>query len=118
GGKVAKLHLDDEARMRGIEPVVLGPGDDLRALAEAAVRDGADALGAAGADSHGLPFVCIPAGTRNHFALDLGVDRRDPVAALDAFGTAREATIDLADVNGDIFVNNVSLGLYAEIAAS
>jgi len=129
GGKVAKLHLDDEARMRGIEPVVLGPGDDLRALAEAAVRDGADALGAAGGDgsqaivaavaaSHGLPFVCIPAGTRNHFALDLGVDRRDPVAALDAFGTAREATIDLADVNGDIFVNNVSLGLYAEIAAS
>ena len=32
-----------------------------------------------------LPFACIPAGTRNHFALDLGVDRDDVVGALDAF---------------------------------
>ena len=129
GGKVAKLHLADEARRRGLEPVLLERGDDLRALAEAAVARGADALGMAGGDgsqavvagvaaADELPFVCVPAGTRNHLALDLGVDRDDPVRALDAFGPARETTIDLAEVNGEIFVNNVSLGIYAEIVAS
>jgi len=128
-GKPARLHLADEACRRGIEPVVLEPGDDLRALAEAAVARGADALGMAGGDGsqaivaavaaeHGLPYVCIPAGTRNHFALDLGVDRRHPVRALDAFGPARQASIDLAEVNGEVFVNNVSLGIYAQFVAS
>jgi diacylglycerol kinase family enzyme len=128
-GKAARLHLADEARRRGIEPVVLEPGDDLRALAEAAVTSGADVLGMAGGDgsqaivatvaaAHGLSFVCIPAGTRNHFALDLGVDRDDPVRALDAFGPAQETTIDLAEVNGEAFLNNVSLGLYAHFVAS
>jgi diacylglycerol kinase family enzyme len=128
-GKVARLHLADEACRRRIEPVLLSQGDDLRALAEAAVARGADALGMAGGDGSqavvaavaagaGLPFVCIPAGTRNHLALDLGIDRDDPVGALDAFGPARETTIDLAEVNGEVFVNNVSLGLYARIVAS
>ena len=74
---------------RGVETVVLGPDDDLTALAERAVTDGAEVLGMAGGDgsqadvaavavAHGLPFVCIPAGTRNHFALDLNLDRSDP----------------------------------------
>ncbi len=109
-GKVERVHLADEARRCGIEPVELHRGDDFRALAEAAVARGADALGMAGGDcsqavvaaaaaEHGLPFVCIPAGTRNHLALDLGIDRDDPVGALEAFGSAREATIDLAEVN-------------------
>jgi diacylglycerol kinase family enzyme len=126
GGKVEKFSLVDEARSRGIEPVVLAPGDDLRTLAERAVEDGADVLGMAGGDgsqavvasvaaAHDLAFVCVPAGTRNHLAVDLGVDRKDVVGALDAFGAAREARIDLGEVNGRIFVNNVSLGLYAEI---
>jgi diacylglycerol kinase family enzyme len=129
GGKSERLHLADEARRRGIEPVLLEPGDDLRALAEAAAERGADALGMAGGDgslavvaavaaARNLPFVCVPAGTRNHFARDLGIDRREVVTALDAFGPAREATIDLAEVNGEVFVNNVSLGLYAHIIAS
>jgi diacylglycerol kinase family enzyme len=56
----------------------------------------------------------VPAGTRNHFALDLGVDRDDVVGALDAFVDGGERVVDLADVNGRCFVNNVSLGLYAE----
>ena len=64
--------------------------------------------------THGLPFVCIPAGTRNHFALDLGVDRRDLVGALDAFTDGAERRIDVADVNGRLFLNNVSLGVYGE----
>jgi diacylglycerol kinase family enzyme len=128
-GKATRLHLLDEARRRGIEPIVLEPGDDLRALADAAVARGADALGMAGGDGsqavvaavaaeHGVPFVCIPAGTRNHFALDLGIDRNDPVRALDAFGPARETMIDVGEVNGDTFVNNVSLGLYARFVAA
>ena len=126
GGKVERFGLVDEARRRGIDPIVLGPGDDLRALAEAAVAGGADVIGMAGGDgsqaivasvaaAHGVAFVCIPAGTRNHLAQDLGVDRDDVVGALDAFAEAREARIDLGEVNGQVFVNNVSLGIYAEI---
>jgi diacylglycerol kinase family enzyme len=56
----------------------------------------------------------VPAGTRNHFALDLGVDRDDVVGALDAFVDGAERVVDLADVNGRVFVNNVSLGIYGE----
>ena len=67
---------------------------------------------------HDLPYVCIPAGTRNHLALDLGLDRDDVVGALDAFIDGGERRIDLAFVNGRIFVNNVSLGVYAEIVQS
>ena len=90
-----------------------------------AVADGADGLAMAGGDGsqaivaavaaeHDLPYACIPAGTRNHFALDLGVDRDDVVGALDAFVDGGERCVDLAEVNGRVFVNNVSLGLYAE----
>ena len=65
-----------------------------------------------------VALVCIPAGTRNHFALDLGLDRDDVVEALDAFGDAVERRIDLAEVGGRVFVNNVSLGIYAKIVQS
>ena len=63
-------------------------------------------------------MVVVPAGTRNHLAMDLGLDRGNVVGALDAFGAARERAIDLGEVNGRVFVNNVSLGLYAEIIRS
>jgi diacylglycerol kinase family enzyme len=125
GGKAERFHLADEARKRGIEAVELEPGDDLWKLVEDAVASGADALAMAGGDGsqaivaamaakHGLPYACIPAGTRNHFALDLGVDRDDVVGALDAFVNGGERVVDLATVNDRVFVNNVSLGLYAE----
>jgi diacylglycerol kinase family enzyme len=125
GGKALKANLAAEARTRGIEPIELTPGDDLEQLVHAAVAAGADALAAAGGDGtqaliasiaaeHDLPFACIPAGTRNHLALDLGVDRDDVVGALDAFVAGGERRVDLAEVNGRTFVNNVSLGLYAE----
>jgi diacylglycerol kinase family enzyme len=128
GGKGERFHLADEARSRGIEPVELRPGDDLRELVRQAVASGADALAMAGGDGsqaivaaiaaeRGLPYACIPAGTRNHFALDLGVDRDDVVGALDAFVEGGERRVDLADVNGQVFVNNVSLGLYADAVA-
>ncbi len=100
-------------------------GTDLEQLVRKAVADGADALAMAGGDGSqaivaavaaelDLPYACIPAGTRNHFALDLGVDRDDVVGALDSFVDGGERRVDLAEVNGRVFVNNVSLGLYAE----
>ena len=76
--------------------------------------DGSQAVVAAVAADAGLPYACIPAGTRNHFALDLGVDRDDVVGALDAFVDGGERLVDLGEVNGRVFVNNVSLGVYAE----
>jgi diacylglycerol kinase family enzyme len=126
GGKAERAMLVDRARERGIDARVLGPQQDLAALVDEVVADGADALGMAGGDgslavvaaaarAHRLPFVCVPAGTRNHFALDLGVDRHDLVGALDAFGDdGVERSIDVADVNGRLFLNNVSLGIYGD----
>src|SRR5204862_5727448 len=76
--------------------------------------DGSQAVVATIASEAGLPYACVPAGTRNHFALDLGVDRDDVIGALDAFVDGGERRVDLAEVNGRVFVNNVSLGLYAE----
>jgi diacylglycerol kinase family enzyme len=126
GGKVGRFDLVGEAHRRGITPIVLDRGDDLRALAEGAVADGADVIGMAGGDGsqalvadvarrHDVPFVCVPAGTRNHFALDLGLDRADVPAALDAYGPAVERRVDLAEVGGRIFVNNASIGTYATV---
>jgi diacylglycerol kinase family enzyme len=129
GGKVGRFALVDECKRRGIEPIVLRPGDDLLQLAEEAVTSGADVVGMAGGDGsqaliatvaikHGIPLVVIPAGTRNHFALDLGVNREDVVGALDAFTDGVESSIDLATVNGRVFVNNASTGIYARIVQS
>ena len=117
-GKATRAGLAERARERGIEVIVVRPDDDLAALVAAAVARGAGALGvavvAAAALEHGLPFVCVPAGTRNHFALDLGLDRHDLVGSLDAFTDAVERRIDVAEVNGRLFLNNVSLGIYGD----
>jgi diacylglycerol kinase family enzyme len=125
GGKAQRAGLVERARERGIEAVALRPGDDLATLVEAAVAAGADALGVAGGDgslavvaavaaARDLPFVCVPAGTRNHFARDVGAAPNDVVGALDAFGEASERTIDTGSVNECPFLNNVSLGVYGE----
>ncbi len=124
-GRAEETGLVNAARERGIEVVELGAGEDLEALVRAAVGKGADALAMAGGDGsqalvaaiaaeHDLPYACIPAGTRNHFALDLGVDREDAAGALDAFVDGGERLVDLGEVNGRVFVNNVSMGVYAE----
>jgi hypothetical protein len=125
GGKAERFALAKEARDRGIEAIELKLGDDLETLVRGAVERGADGLAMAGGDGsqaivaaiaaeRSLPYACVPAGTRNHFALELGVDRDDVVGALDAFVDGGERLVDLAEVNGRVFVNNVSLGLYAE----
>lgn len=110
------------AEQKGVDVHVLGEDDDPAELARGA---DADALGIAGGDGslapvaavaieRGLPFVCIPFGTRNHFARDVGLDRDDPLGALEAFG-GRERTIDVGSVNDRVFLNNVSLGAYAQL---
>jgi diacylglycerol kinase family enzyme len=125
GGKAARADLGRRARDRGIDVIVLRPDDNFVALVGEAVDGGADALGVAGGDgslavvaaaavAHGLPLICVPAGTRNHFALDVGVDRRDLVGSLDAFTDGVERRIDAAEVNGRLFLNNVSLGIYGD----
>ena len=123
-GRAAEVGLVEAARSRGLETVELKAGDDLEQLVRAAVGRGVDGLAMAGGDGsqalvaaiaaeHDLPYACIPSGTRNHFALDLGVDREDVVGALDAFVDGGERYVDLGEVNGRVFVNNVSLGVYA-----
>jgi diacylglycerol kinase family enzyme len=129
GGKAERFRLVELCRQRGIEPIVLHPGDNLRQLAEDGVARGADLLGMAGGDGsqalvasvasrHGIPFVVVPAGTRNHFALDLGLDRDDVRGALDAYQDGVDTVVDLAEVNGRVFVNNASMGVYAKIVQS
>jgi diacylglycerol kinase family enzyme len=129
GGKAERFDLPTEARRLGIRPVLLEAGDDLTALAEQAVADGADVIGMAGGDGsqalvatvamrHRVPFVCVPSGTRNHFALDLGLRRSDVVGALAAFVDGVERDVDLGRVNDRVFVNNASLGIYARVVQS
>src|SRR5499433_2371387 len=129
GGKVAKFGLKDKAEALGAQVALLeGPGIvDVAALAQQAVADGADLLGVAGGDGtqalvagiaaeHDLPFLVISAGTRNHFAMDLGLDRDNPAACLDALTTdGVEQRIDLGIIGERTFVNNASFGAYAEV---
>jgi diacylglycerol kinase family enzyme len=125
GGAATRARVADRARERGIEVILLGPDQDLAAAVEHALAGGADALGAAGGDgslsvvaaaawARRLPLICVPAGTRNHFTRDLRLDPADPAGALDAFTDGIEARIDVATVNGRLFLNCVSLGIYGE----
>jgi diacylglycerol kinase family enzyme len=131
GGKVGKFGLKEKAEALGAEVVLLDGGQavDVAALARQAVADGADLLGVAGGDgtqalvagvaaAHGLPFLVISAGTRNHFALDLGLDRDDPARCLDALTDGVELRVDLGAAGGHTFVNNASFGAYAEVVRS
>jgi diacylglycerol kinase family enzyme len=127
GGKVGRFRLREQAEELGAEVALLDrPGTDVQQLARDALARGADLLGVAGGDGtqalvahvaaeHDVPFLVISAGTRNHFALDLGLDREDPSRCLDALRDGVEARIDLGEVNGRPFVNNASFGAYAEI---
>ena len=131
GGKVARFGLKEKAEAQGAQVALLdGPEIvDVAALARKAVADGADLLGVAGGDGtqalvagiaaeHDLPFLVISAGTRNHFALDLGLDRDDPSTCLAALTDGEELRIDLGLIGDRTFVNNASFGAYAEVVRS
>ena len=128
GGKVEKFDLKRKAEGLGADVFLIGGPEpvDVAKLAREAVEAGADLLGVAGGDGtqalvagiaaeHGIPFVVISAGTRNHFALDLGLDREDPSACLGALSDGVELRVDLGMINGQTFVNNASFGAYAEV---
>ena len=127
GGKVGKFELERKADTLGASVFLMSGGDvDVAAIAESAIASGADLLGVAGGDGtqalvagiaaeHGIPFVVITAGTRNHFALDLGLDRDDPAACLAALTDGVDLLVDLGEVGGRTFVNNASFGAYAEV---
>lgn len=131
GGKVVRFDLKRRAEELGAEVALLDASEpvDVEDLARRAVERGADLLGVAGGDGtqalvagvaaeHGIPFLVISAGTRNHFALDLGLDRDDPVACLEALRDGVELCVDLGRLDGRPFVNNASFGVYAEIVQS
>jgi diacylglycerol kinase family enzyme len=131
GGKVGRFDLVAKARARGAQVQLLeGPGQvDVQALANRAVAEGYDLLGVAGGDgtqalvagiaaAHDVPFLVVSAGTRNHFAMDLGLDRDHPDDGLDALTDPVELCIDLGEINGRTFVNNASFGAYAEVVRS
>jgi diacylglycerol kinase family enzyme len=131
GGKVEKFQLKEKAEALGAKVVLLDPDgyQDVTALARAAVADGADLLGVGGGDGtqalvaavaaeHGLPFLVIAAGTRNHFAMDLGLDRDDPATCLDALTDGVELRVDLGFADDRPFVNNASFGVYGAVVQS
>ena len=131
GGKVGKFGLTDKAAALGAEVAMLeGPGTvDVAALALQAADRGADLLGVAGGDgtqalvagiaaARDIPMMVISAGTRNHFALDLGLDRDNPASCLDALTDGVELRIDLGLIGDRTFVNNASFGAYAEVVQS
>jgi diacylglycerol kinase family enzyme len=131
GGKVATFDLKRKAEQLGADVFLIeGPEPvDVEVVARRAVAEGADLLGVAGGDGtqalvagvaaeHELPFVVITAGTRNHFALDLGLDRDDPAACLAALSDGVDLQVDLGSIGGQTFVNNASFGAYAEIVES
>lgn len=122
-GTAERIGLVARAEEIGLEVLLLEEGQNPAELARGAAASGAEVLGVAGGDGslaavaevaieHDLPLVVVPAGTKNHLAQDLGLDRNDPLAALAAFTDGEERRIDLAKVNDRSFLNNVSLGVY------
>jgi diacylglycerol kinase family enzyme len=123
GSRPSDEELVAAAVDRDVRAHVLREGEDLAALARDAETD---VLGMAGGDGslaivadvareRNVPFVCIPWGTRNHYAGDVGIDRDDPLAALEAFSSGVERRADLGRVGERAFLNNVTLGIYARL---
>ena len=124
GGKAERFKLADEARARGIKPIELTPHSALEQLARDAVADGADALAMAGGDGsqaivaavaaeQGLPYAASrPARATTSRSTSASIATTSSAPSTRSW-RRRDAIVDLADVNGRVFVNNVSLGLYA-----
>jgi diacylglycerol kinase family enzyme len=123
-----QVSLTEAARERGIRVHMLERGEDARLAALAAVEEGgAESLAVAGGDGSvaavagvavecDLPLVVVPTGTLNHFARDLGLDLTRPLRALEAvYAGHEERRVDVGRISGRLFINNVSLGLYAQM---
>jgi undecaprenyl-diphosphatase len=120
----SELSADDLAGRFPDHRVVDCPGEDIaRQVAEAA-RETPDFVAVAGGDGTiraaaqellgtGVPLLPIPAGTRNHFALAVGVSDVETAAKAATDGVVRH--FDVGDVNGSCFLNNSSVGLYPRL---
>jgi diacylglycerol kinase family enzyme len=113
-------------RAAGVDAVVCAVEPlGLPAAVETAARSDADVVVLGGGDGTlncGLaalaggdkPLGILPLGTLNHFAKDLGI----PIDLDEAVGTVvagHVRTVDLGEVNGHLFLNNSSLGIYPEV---
>lgn len=124
-GRATKARVAKHAQDQGIKVIVLKKSDDVEGLAREAAKSGADVLGVSGGDGsigavvkvaleYKLPVVVLAGGTRCHFARDLGLDPKQILDGLNGFKGV-ERKIDVGDINGRIFLNNASFGLYADI---
>lgn len=102
GNGVELVKLAQSAARSDAESVVAGGGDGTINSVAAAIIDSDKTLGV-------LPF-----GTMNHFAKDLGIPL-DLEGAVETVVAGHAARVDVGDVNGSIFLNNSSLGLYPRI---
>lgn len=92
-----------EARRRGAPAVFVGGGDGTLNCAANALVGTSTALGV------------LPVGTRNHFAADLGLPPRDVPGAIRAMLEGEVREIDVGEVNGHVFINNLALGFYPRV---
>jgi diacylglycerol kinase family enzyme len=124
-GRADKAHVDELAAKKGITVLFTKKGEDVQVVANHAVSKGADVLGISGGDGslgavakvaieQQLPMVVLPGGTRCHFARDIGLEPKRITDALAGFHGV-ERLVDIADINGRVFLNNASFGLYADI---
>lgn len=120
-------NIENKLRERGLSArtILLDHGDDLQARVARAIREGASMVIGGGGDGTlsaiagqlagtGVPLGVLPLGTLNHFAKDLGIPLElDP--ALDVIAQGHSAEVDVGEVNGKVFINNSSLGLYPDV---
>jgi diacylglycerol kinase family enzyme len=115
--------IESRFRAAGAEPrIVLANGSDLGELSRGLVAEKPSRLVAAGGDGtvsavaaalagSGVPLAVLPLGTLNHFAKDLGIPASlDEAVRVAVEGRVRE--LDVGEVNGRVFINNSSIGLY------
>ncbi len=123
--KVDRFGLIEKAEQLGAHVLLTSQDRSAAQLARLAVQSGAQRLGAAGGDGTvsavaavaaetNRPLIVIPAGTRNHFARDLGLDTKDPGRGMDALVDPDTILVDLGMVESRAFINNVSFGMYAD----
>jgi diacylglycerol kinase family enzyme len=122
GAAARRLEELFEVAGREARITIARSGDEIRSAAEHAVRNGCEALVAGGGDGTistaaasvvgtTIPLGVLPLGTLNHFAKDLGI----PLSLDEATQVVLDGTVcqvDVGEVNGRIFLNNSSLGVY------
>ncbi|MEX0685888.1 MAG: diacylglycerol kinase family protein [Balneolales bacterium] len=87
---------------KGIDVLVIGGGDGTISTAAKLVKDS------------DIILAVLGLGTRNHFARDLGIPK-DPIEAIKLLDKLNVRQIDLGEVNGNIFINNATMGFYPQI---